>query len=93
MDNIPSAERELAAFLGAVKQLFGAEQARLAADEWLEQLVERNGLPASTREWRTITANASQRLASRWLGLRPGAGPGGHFAPLGGSSYTLASRV
>ena len=93
MDNIPSAERELAAFLGAVKQLFGAEQARLAADEWLQQLMARNRLPTSTREWRTITANASKRLASRCLALRPGASPGDFFALSSASSYTLASCV
>jgi hypothetical protein len=90
---VPSAERELAAFLGAVKAMFGAEQVGLAADEWLEQLMARNRLPCSAREWRTITASASQRLASRWLTLRPGASPGVLFALSSASSYTLASRV
>ncbi len=59
------AERELSAFFNAITQLFGSEQAGLAADDWLQELIEINGLPASTREWRFITAQASTRLARR----------------------------
>jgi hypothetical protein len=59
------AERELAAFFNAVIQLFGSEQAELSAEEWLQELTEIDALPASTREWRLITAKASTRLASR----------------------------
>ena len=59
------AERELAAFFGAVTELFGSEQARLAAEDWLHELVTVNGLPGSTREWRQITIEVSARLASR----------------------------
>jgi len=58
-------ERELSAFFNAVTQLFGAEQAELAAQDWLQELIEIDGLPASTREWRLITAKVSTRLASR----------------------------
>ena len=56
------AERELSAFFKAVTQLFGSEQAELSADDWLHELIEIDGLPASAREWRLITAKASTRL-------------------------------
>jgi alkylhydroperoxidase/carboxymuconolactone decarboxylase family protein YurZ len=59
------AERELSAFFNAVTQLFGSEQAELSAKDWLQELIVVEGLPASTREWRLITAKASTRLASR----------------------------
>ena len=59
------AERELSAFFNAITQLFGSDQADLAAEDWLYELIEIDGLPASTREWRSITAKASTRLASR----------------------------
>jgi hypothetical protein len=59
------AERELSAFFNAVTQLFGSEQAELSAQDWLRELIELDGLPASAREWRLITARISTRLASR----------------------------
>ena len=59
------AERELSAFFNAVTQLFGPEQADLSAEDWLHELIKIDGLPASTREWRFITAQASTRLARR----------------------------
>jgi hypothetical protein len=64
-DLVTMAERELSAFFNAVTQLFGTEQAEISAREWLRELIEIDGLPASTREWRLITAKASTRLASR----------------------------
>ena len=59
------AERELSAFFNAITQLFGSEQAELSAEDWLQELIKADGLPASTREWRLLTAKASSRLASR----------------------------
>jgi hypothetical protein len=59
------AERELAAFLNAVTQLFGPEERELSAEAWLQELNWTEHLPASTREWRSITAKASTRLAGR----------------------------
>jgi hypothetical protein len=44
---------------------FGTEQAKISARDWLRELIEIEGLPASAREWRSITAKASTRLASR----------------------------
>jgi hypothetical protein len=64
-DLMTMAERELSAFFNAVTQLFGSEQAQLSAEDWLRELREIDALPASTREWRLITAKASTRLASR----------------------------
>ena len=59
------AERELSAFFRAVTKLFGSEQAETSAEDWLIELSESGGLPSSIREWRAITAKASNRLASR----------------------------
>jgi hypothetical protein len=64
-DLMMMAERELSAFFNAVTQLFGSEQAELSAEDWLHELIKIHKLPASTREWRLITAKASTRLASR----------------------------
>jgi alkylhydroperoxidase/carboxymuconolactone decarboxylase family protein YurZ len=64
-DLMTMAERELSAFFNAIAQLFGSEQAELSAEDWLQELIEIDGLPASTREWRLITAKVSTRLASR----------------------------
>ena len=59
------AEREFSAFFRAVTKLFGSEQAEISAEDWLQELIEIDALPASTRDWRLITAKVSTRLASR----------------------------
>jgi hypothetical protein len=59
------AERELSAFFTAITRLFGSEQAKLSAEDWLQELIKTDALPASAREWRLLTAKASTRLASR----------------------------
>jgi hypothetical protein len=59
------AERELSAFFRTVTKLFGSEQAEVCAEDWLTELSESDRLPSSIREWRAITAKASNRLASR----------------------------
>jgi len=59
------ADRELSAFFYAVTQLFGPEQAELSAENWLQELIEIDGLPTSAREWRSITTKVSTRLARR----------------------------
>jgi hypothetical protein len=64
-DLMTMAERELFAFFNVVKRVFGSEQAELSAEDWLRELAEIDGLPASAREWRSITAKASTRLARR----------------------------
>jgi hypothetical protein len=64
-DFLTMAELELSAFFTAVTQLFGSEQAELAAEDWLRELIEIDGLPASIREWRLLTTKVSTQLASR----------------------------
>jgi hypothetical protein len=64
-DSMSLAERELVAFFGAVKELFGSELAELSAEEWLRELEATDGLPASTPEWQTLTSKASLWLANR----------------------------
>ena len=65
-DQIHLAERELASFIGAVTELFGPEQARLSAGDWVEEFELMDSQPRSTgRDWRAITVAASARLASR----------------------------
>ena len=60
------AERELSAFVTAVHQLFGAEQARQAADNWMEEL-ERTDWPSEAPiiDWRKVTIAAAGRLVGR----------------------------
>jgi hypothetical protein len=62
------AERELAAFARAVRELFGSEQARLATADWLEELESLNW-PAKpgVSDFRRITTVASARLVDRQL--------------------------
>ncbi len=64
-DLMTLADRELSAFFNAVTQLFGPEQAELSAENWLQELIEIDGLPTSAREWRSITTKVSTRLARR----------------------------
>jgi len=64
-DLMTMAERELAAFFRAVRELFGSEQAEHSAEDWLHELETVNGLPASIREWQLLTARVATRLANR----------------------------
>lgn len=68
-DSMSIAERELAAFFRAAKESFGSELAELSAKEWLRELEATDDLPASTSEWRRLTARASLWLANRVNGL------------------------
>jgi hypothetical protein len=59
-------ERELSAFIRAVTELFGPEQAGLSAEDWLEEAELMDSPPRSTsRDWRAVTVAASARLANR----------------------------
>lgn len=64
-DLITMAERELSAFFHAVTELFGPEQAKASADDWVRELMASDNLPASARQWRTFTIAAAARLAAR----------------------------
>jgi hypothetical protein len=60
------AERELGAFIRAVTELFGPEQARLAAQDWVDELELMDALPGpARRDWGSVTVAASARLARR----------------------------
>jgi len=65
-DQMHLAERELSAFIVAVAELFGADQARMSLEDWLEESELMDVSPRSTyRDWRAITIAASVRLANR----------------------------
>ena len=60
------AERELSAFIAAVAETYGPEQARLSAEDWIDESELRDSPPRSeARNWRTVTIAASVRLANR----------------------------
>jgi hypothetical protein len=63
--HLASAERELSAFVTAVHQLFGAEQAWRAADSWIEELERDWPSEAPVIDWRKVTIAAAGRLADR----------------------------
>ena len=60
------AERELSSFIAAVKELYGAEQATISAQDWLDESEVMDSPPRSElRNWRAVTIAASARLANR----------------------------
>jgi hypothetical protein len=63
------AEKELSAFIRAVDKLFGAEQARQSALDWIEEL-GRMDWPSgeSIPDWRRVTVGASARLGTLFSG-------------------------
>ncbi len=58
------AEREFWAFISAVKELHGAEQAQLSAVDWLDESMD-SKRGSTSRHWRSVTIAASARLANR----------------------------
>ena len=65
-DLLVIAERELGAFIRAVTDLFGPEQARLSAEDWVDELELMDALPGPTRrDWGSVTVAASAQLARR----------------------------
>ena len=65
-DLIVIAERELGAFIRAVTELFGPEQARLAAEDWVDELELMDALAGPTRrDWGSVTVAAAAQLARR----------------------------
>jgi hypothetical protein len=72
-----AAERELGAFISVVTDLYGPEQARSSAEDWLDELESIHALPkAPTREWRLITIAAAARLAGRLTAMGLSEHPG-----------------
>lgn len=65
-EQIHLAERELSSFIAAVTKLYGPEQAKLSAEDWLAESELIDSPPRSeVRNWRTVTIAASARLANR----------------------------
>src|ERR1700680_4885288 len=53
-------------FMRAVTELFGPEQARVAAEDWVDELEFVDILPEPAgRDWRSVTRAAAARLAKR----------------------------
>lgn len=60
------AERELSSFIAAVTELFGPDEAKHAAEGWLDESDLMDSPPRSeARDWRSVTIAASARLADR----------------------------
>ena len=60
------AERELSSFIAAVTELYGPQQAGLAAEDWLTESELMDTPPRSeARNWRAVTIAAAARLANR----------------------------
>src|ERR1700694_4938093 len=56
----------LGAFMRAVTELFGPEQARVAAEDWVDELEFVDIFPEQAgRDWRSVTIAAAARLAKR----------------------------
>jgi len=63
---LPTAERHLAAFARTVNELYGPEQARLAVEDWIEELELMDWPERETAsDWRHLTIAAAARLADR----------------------------
>lgn len=61
-----AAEIEFVAFTKAVDGLFGRDQARQSAEDWIDEVASRDSLPGpASREWRLITVAALARLSIR----------------------------
>jgi len=60
------AERELSAFVTAVRASYGPEEAELSAEDWIEESELMDRPPRSEiRSWHAVTIAASARLASQ----------------------------
>jgi hypothetical protein len=63
---VDAAEKELAAYARAVRELFGSEQARQSTEDWMAELESMDwpGRDAAP-DWRGVTIRAAARLAHR----------------------------
>jgi hypothetical protein len=63
---LPHAEAELTAFIQAVDELFGPDEARESAEDWMEELESAQWSAEGTPfNWRSLTIAAAVRLAAR----------------------------
>ncbi len=56
------AQRELTSFYAAVKSLFGADAARAAAEDWIQELSRTSLKDRSARECRAITIRVAASI-------------------------------
>jgi hypothetical protein len=64
-EQVHLAERELSSFIAAVTKLYGPEQAKRSAEDWLDESEIMDSPPRSeVRNWRAVTIAASARLAN-----------------------------
>jgi hypothetical protein len=60
------AQRELGAFIYAVSESYGPDEADIAAQDWLDELKLLDCVPEPTpRDWRLVTIAAAGRLSKR----------------------------
>jgi hypothetical protein len=65
-DQMQIEECELSAFVRAVTELYGPEQARISEKDWLDESDLLDDPPRSEiRNWHSVTITASARLADR----------------------------
>jgi hypothetical protein len=63
---VAGGEREFAAFMIAITELFGQQHARAAAEDWLDAISVINcESPSIGGEWRLVTLVAASRVAGR----------------------------
>jgi hypothetical protein len=71
VDEMHGEDSELSAFVNAVKEMFGSDGARSAAEDWLDESELRDTPPRSiSRDWRAVTIAASARFADRLAVVR-----------------------
>jgi hypothetical protein len=65
---VSTAEKELGAFVAAIRQRFGADAALLAGGYWIEAFEAAiPGSQRSQRDWRGITILAASRVATHMI--------------------------
>jgi hypothetical protein len=68
---LAEAERELAAFCGAVLKMHGADEAERAAQDWLDALKRISWIGDGAPDWRRVTIFAAQCVALRVMQTSP----------------------
>ncbi len=89
------AERELASFAAAVTESFGAAQAELATEDWINELERIACRPGDAIPcWRQATIAAASRLANRVavLGFGPATSARCHDIPLAELGFSYQCR-
>lgn len=67
---VDGAERELAAFAAAIREMFGVAQVEQGIEDWMQELESMNTPSANCQDWRQVSIAAAARLAHRVCLLR-----------------------